>query len=361
MTTDLPKRRVVIADDDPHFCRLLNKLVGTWGYEPVVAQNGYEASQILLAEPDTSLAVFDWEMPTMDGVAACRFMRQHRQADDLYIMMVTVKNQTNDLITALDAGASDMLGKSFHPLELKAKLAAAERQLAARRERLKAVLQDGALLKGPVCEEPIVRIAGVGQEIAPVEHDARVPLNLPAQSMIPSLNTRSLQFAYRLDESHLQEGVQRGHLRPHLMDRALVCPRCESLPSFRHGCPCCGSGRIEQESLIHHFACANVGSVAAFETEHGMACPKCRARHLTVGADFEYQQGPLRCLDCKWSPRELELIGHCLRCEFRFPANQARVKDLIAYVPRDSNALLTATSATGLSHNDCQTLVSRVP
>lgn len=348
MTTDIPKRRVVIADDDPNFCRLLNKLVGTWGYEPVVAQNGYEASQILLAEPDTSLAVFDWEMPTMDGVAACRLMRQHRQADDLYIMMVTVKNQTDDLITALDAGASDMLGKSFHPLELKAKLAAAERQLAARRERLKAVVQDGVLLKGPVREEPVARIAGAALEIAPDDHDTRVPLNLPPLSMTPSLNTRSLQFSYRLDESHLQDSVRQGIMRPHLMDRALVCPRCESLPSFRHGCPCCGSGRIEQESLIHHFACANVGRVEAFETSDGMACPKCRVKHLTVGADFEYQQGPLRCLDCQWSPQELELIGHCLRCEFRFPANQARVKDLIAYVPRDSNALLTAASATGL-------------
>ncbi len=343
MTT--PKRRVVIADDDPNYCRLLNRMIGAWGYEPIVAANGYEASQILMAEPDTSLAVFDWEMPTMDGVAACRFMRQHRQADDLYIMMVTVKNQTDDLVAALDAGANDMLGKSFHPLELKARLAAAERQLASRRERVKAVLDDAKLLKGPVREEPVAEITRAEH----FEHELRAPLNLPPQSMIPSLNTRSLQFSYRLDESHLHDGVQRGTLRPHLMDRALVCPRCESLPSFRHGCPCCGSGRIEQESLIHHFACANVGRVEAFETDQGIVCPKCRVRHLTVGADFEYQQGPLRCLDCHWSPSELELIGHCLRCEFRFPAHQARVKDMIAYVPRDASALLAAQSNTGLT------------
>ena len=225
MSTDLPKRRVVIADDDPNFCRLLNKLIGTWGYEPVVAQNGYEASQILLAEPDTSLAVFDWEMPTMDGVSACRFMRQHRQADDLYIMMVTVKNQTDDLVLALDAGADDMLGKSFHPMELKAKLASAERQLAARRLRLKSIGEDTKRLKGPEREQPV-------RELAPVEHESRAPLNLPAQSIVPSLNTRSLQFSYRLDESHLQKDVQRGTLRPYLMDRALVCPRCESFRVF---------------------------------------------------------------------------------------------------------------------------------
>ena len=87
----------------------------------------------------------------------------------------------------------------------------------------------------------------------------------------------------------------------------------------------------------------------AFETEQGIACPKCRVRHLTVGADVEYQHGPLRCLDCHWSPRELELIGHCLRCEFRFPANQARVKGLIAYVPRDASALLAMPVNTGLT------------
>ena len=187
-----PKRRVVIADDNPNYCRLLNRMIGTWGYEPVVAANSYEASQILMAEPDTSLAVFDREMPTMDGVAA------------------------------LDAGANDMLGKSFHPLELKARLAAAERQVVLKRERVKAVFNNAKLLKGPVREEPVAEVTHVEQ----INHELRAPLSLPPQSMIPALNSRSLQSSYRLDESHLHDGIQRGSLRPHLMDR--TANRCRA-------------------------------------------------------------------------------------------------------------------------------------
>ncbi len=343
--------RVVIADDDPEYRRLLDRLLSTWGYQSVIAHNGFEASQILLAEPDTNLAVFDWEMPTMDGVAACRYVRQHRGADDLYIMMVTAKNETANLVEAFEAGANDMLGKSFHPLELKARLASAGRRLASKRRRVKEVLEDRQLLTGAIREEGTsTGLSMPPQGLSALSSEWLAPLNLPADCLAPGLDLRSLKFSHRIDEAHLREGSRQGTLAPKLLDRALVCPRCESLPSFRHGCPCCGSGRVEQESLIHHFACAYVGRVEDFETADGIACAKCRARHLTVGADFEYQRGPLRCLDCQWSPRELELVGHCLRCGFRFPANQALVKDLMAYTPRGPHAFLPMATGSEQGH-----------
>ena len=87
-------------------------------------------------------------------------------------------------------------------------------------------------LSGAASEELVASIAGVGQEIAAIEHEARPPLNLPPQSMIPSLNTRSLQFSYRLDELHLPDSARQGGVRPHLMDRPLVCPRCERYRAF---------------------------------------------------------------------------------------------------------------------------------
>ena len=336
--------RVVIADDDPEYRRLLDRLITNWGYQSVVAHNGFEASQILLAEPDTNLAVFDWEMPTMDGVAACRYVRQHRNADDLYIMMVTVKNETENLVEAFEAGANDMLGKSFHPMELKARLASAGRRLASKRRRVKEVLNDRQLLNGKIREE------GASTAVSTLSHEWLAPLNLPTDCLAPGIDKRSLKFSHRIDEGHLEEGAKQGMLSSKLLDRALVCPRCESLPSFRHGCPCCGSGRVEQELLIHHFACAHVGRVEDFETPDGIACTKCRAKHLMVGADFEYQRGPLRCLDCQWSPRELELVGHCLRCGFRFPAQQALVKDLMAYTPRGPHAFLPLATGPLQSH-----------
>ena len=45
------KVRVVIADDDPDYRRLLDKLITAWGYETVVVPNGYEATQAIRKMP----------------------------------------------------------------------------------------------------------------------------------------------------------------------------------------------------------------------------------------------------------------------------------------------------------------------
>lgn len=68
-----------------------------------------------------------------------------------------------------------------------------------------------------------------------------------------------------------------------------------------------------------------------FEVIGGVTCPKCRRRNLIVGADYEYQAGPARCADCHWSGTELEHIGECLRCHYRFPGQQANTLDITGY------------------------------
>ena len=50
-----------------------------------------------------------------------------------------------------------------------------------------------------------------------------------------------------------------------------------------------------------------------------------------VGTDCEFLNGPWQCSDCDWSPAELEIVGHCLKCGFRFPAEQAVLEDLIGH------------------------------
>ena len=50
-----------------------------------------------------------------------------------------------------------------------------------------------------------------------------------------------------------------------------------------------------------------------------------------VGADFEYLNGPRRCLECDWGDSELELIGECLRCGHRFAGVEAMEKEVLEY------------------------------
>lgn len=151
------------------------------------------------------------------------------------------------------------------------------------------------------------------------------------ENIEPTFNPHTCRFGMDLALDVIAKWIEFGILRATLMDRVLICPQCQAIPTFRNGCRICGSVRLHSRPLIHHFACAHIGYVSDFEQDGTIICPKCRTRNLIVGADYEHLSGPYRCLDCDWSDTDLELVGNCLKCEFRFPMNQALEEDLIGY------------------------------
>lgn len=166
----------------------------------------------------------------------------------------------------------------------------------------------------------------VGGQFATGERDL-----IRREHIEPAFNPHSRRFQMAMSVDTISKWVEFGILRATLLDRVLICPQCEAIPTFRHGCRICGSVRLHTRPLIHHFACAHVGYVSDFEQEGSIICPKCRTRNLIVGADYEHLAGPHRCLDCDWSDTDLELVGQCLKCEFRFPMHEALEEDLIGY------------------------------
>jgi hypothetical protein len=144
-----------------------------------------------------------------------------------------------------------------------------------------------------------------------------------------NLTPRQYEMIY--PESILRQWAKIGVLEPVLWDRVQLCPRCQALPTFRRGCSACGSARLKNDRLIHHFACAHVDVIAEFEDQSEVRCPKCRARGLIVGADYEYLTGPFRCQDCRWTGTEREQVAQCLRCQLRFPEHQAHELELKGY------------------------------
>lgn len=176
------------------------------------------------------------------------------------------------------------------------------------------------------------RFGGIGQDI------------LEPANLTPVFRQESMEFALNLPEPVLRRWEEVGVLERRVVDRVLLCPRCQGLPTFRRGCRHCGSAFVTNDRLIHHFACAHVGFVGDFEVDGALVCPKCRTRQLVVGADFEHLTGPHRCLECQWSDTELEAVAQCLRCNLRFPGYQAHEQELRGYhVHRlDPLALLAA-------------------
>lgn len=166
----------------------------------------------------------------------------------------------------------------------------------------------------------------IGCEFAADKHDL-----LRTQNLMPCLDPTNLRLRPRLPAVVLHAWEQISVLQRVLVNRAFLCPECGSLPSFRTGCRSCGAARVTSSRLIHHFACAHVDHIAAYEGPGAIVCPKCRTRGMIVGTDFEYLNGPYRCLECDWTDTSLENVGECLHCHLRFPLHKAREEDLIGY------------------------------
>jgi two-component system, cell cycle response regulator len=119
--------KILIAEDDKITRALLVRWVTRWGYEPVVAQDGVEALNILLSDMSVQLCVMDWMMPGLNGPEVCRQLRAQREEPYVYTTLLTGKTETDDVVEGLRSGADDYIQKPCHPLELEVRLRVGKR------------------------------------------------------------------------------------------------------------------------------------------------------------------------------------------------------------------------------------------
>lgn len=117
---------VLIVDDDELSIDVLGSTLRSDGYQVVVARSGPEAIEILETTA-CRLLISDWVMPDMDGLELCRRVRDLRLHEYVYIILVTSKEETDDVVDALTAGADDFLTKPFNPAELRVRVRTGER------------------------------------------------------------------------------------------------------------------------------------------------------------------------------------------------------------------------------------------
>ena len=130
--------RILIADDNLVFQTVLRVMLSQWGYEVVVANDGDEAWRLLQSPTGPRLAILDWVMPGLDGLEVCRRVRAGNPSPYIYILMLTAKTSSEDLVTAMEAGADDYISKPLKSAELRARLRAGFRILELEERRLHA-------------------------------------------------------------------------------------------------------------------------------------------------------------------------------------------------------------------------------
>jgi CheY-like chemotaxis protein len=129
--------KILIAEDDPSFQRILHYLLVRDGHDVQMVEDGEAALAALLAptEDGPYLALLDWMMPRMDGIEVCRQVRTTNLTIPPYLILITSRDNMDDRILGLDSGADDYLTKPFDHGELRARIRVGLRFTALQMER----------------------------------------------------------------------------------------------------------------------------------------------------------------------------------------------------------------------------------
>ncbi|HYG73410.1 MAG TPA: response regulator [Planctomycetota bacterium] len=115
MTAKTGTKRILVADDDPQLCQLIHDFLETQGVETTLASDGEEAVKAANGSV-FNLCIMDYDMPRMNGIAACEQLRSMPHTATLPVLFLTAMDDTKSVDQAFSAGATDFLVK---PVNLK--------------------------------------------------------------------------------------------------------------------------------------------------------------------------------------------------------------------------------------------------
>jgi two-component system, OmpR family, response regulator MprA len=118
--------RILVIEDEERIAQFVKRGLIYEGYRVDVAYDGSSGLQMAREQPP-DLIILDWMLPGLDGLEVCRRLRA---AGDVPILMLTAKDDVQDRVTGLDAGADDYLVKPFDFSELLARIRALFRRAA---------------------------------------------------------------------------------------------------------------------------------------------------------------------------------------------------------------------------------------
>jgi len=128
--------KILVADDDPVIRIQLQATLSKIGYEVFAYSDGEEAWEALQLGDIPSLIILDWLMPGFNGIELSQKIRAMKLELQPYIIILTAKNELENMIGGLDSGADDYIRKPFYPDELQARLEAGIEVIKMQKELL---------------------------------------------------------------------------------------------------------------------------------------------------------------------------------------------------------------------------------
>jgi signal transduction histidine kinase len=113
---------ILVVDDEPVNIQVLKNILSIQNYSVSSAYNGIEALDLVKNGKKIDLILLDVMMPKMSGYEVCKDLRKQYSLFNLPILMLTAKNQVQDVLLGFQAGANDYIDKPFDKQELLARI-----------------------------------------------------------------------------------------------------------------------------------------------------------------------------------------------------------------------------------------------
>lgn len=116
---------VLVVDDDTGVQRTMRRALQYAGFRVMTAGDGGEALDMIARSPGFDLVILDVTLPKYDGFEVCRRIRE---SSNVPVIMVTARDNNQDVVRGLDVGADDYIAKPFHIEALLARVRAVLRR-----------------------------------------------------------------------------------------------------------------------------------------------------------------------------------------------------------------------------------------
>ena len=160
------KPKLLIVEDEVHIRDILKEYLSDY-FEVETADNGKSAVGVVATfKPD--LILMDMNMPEMDGIAACKIIREQEFTRHIPILMLTAAIGGLERMTAFDIGVDDYISKPFELEEIKVRLLSKLKRSHQIQNAMSDKINIGNLHLDHKKME--VTVAGKGIELSPVEY-----------------------------------------------------------------------------------------------------------------------------------------------------------------------------------------------
>lgn len=120
--SQLATHRALVVEDDEHIAYLLEFMLRRAGYDVLLAENGRDAQTVIEDVPPVDVILLDLMLPYVSGYQLIGEIRENHRWQHVPIVVLSGKVLEQDVVRALDLGATDYVTKPFRPQELLARM-----------------------------------------------------------------------------------------------------------------------------------------------------------------------------------------------------------------------------------------------